>query len=352
MIHMDPPINRKPLPLVEVPNLQDMIRSRLRMIPTEDGCVATSGGGFGVQLTSDSAHLRAFFAGNFGRNSKGASPIGQAEATIVALSRATVPELPSLRAGKRYIDPDRTLIVSLGSEYYGNVKVSIRGLCSSAVARRGQGGFVHGASMVVRGSGIVISGISGAGKTTITRALMSLCRGDVHIINDDWGWADQDSGTIVFTGEPRLHMKYRSVHTIAPELAPLPSSYLSENYEGDFNNPHARLLIARDEVFGAAVKDISSFDAFIVVTRNLSKPAFARSLDARDIDQLEAAEYSDFYGRHERFMDGSLLLVDERDRIRERVRFERLLAKVPGTLVNNVGPPSDVARRLLAHLGL
>jgi hypothetical protein len=351
MIHMDPPGHRKPLPLVEVPELWDMVRAISATIPAEDGRVAISEGSIGVRLLSDSAHLRAFFSGNFGRSPSNSSA-SEPDATILALRGTAIPDLPTLRAGERYIDPDRSLIVSLGSEYYGNVKVSVRGLCSSAVARRRQGGFVHGASMAVRGSGIVISGVSGAGKTTITRALMSLCPDGVRIINDDWGWADQDSGTIVFTGEPRLHMKYRSVHAIAPQLAPSPGSHLSENYEGDFNDPHARLLIARDEVFAGAVKDTSSFDAFVVVTRDPSKPAFARALNAGDIDLLEAAEYSDFYGRHERFMDGSLLLVDERDRRRERARFERLLANIPGTLVNNVGPPADVARQLLAHLGL
>lgn len=341
-----------PLPLVEVSDLWEMVRPVISAIPTADGEVAISDGAVALKLHSDSTHLRTFFSRNFGRTAcEPATPI--AEAAIIALSKPTHPGLPALRSGHRYIDRDRSLIVSLGSEYYGNVKVSVRGLCSSAVARRGRGGgFIHGASMAIGNTGLVISGVSGAGKTTLTRALMSLRPGTVRIINDDWGWADQDSGKIAFTGEPHLHMKYRSVQAVAPELGPSPSNYLSENFEGDTNDPHARLLIARHEVFAGAVCDMCDFSAFVVVTRDASKPPQVRALDSRDIDLLEAAEYSEFYGRHERFMDGSLLLVDNQDCRRERERFARLLDKVPSMLVNNTGFPDAVAEQVLAHLGL
>src|SRR5580765_6583051 len=115
MIHMDPPGHRKPLPLVEVPELWDMVRSIATTIEGEDGSVVTSEGRIALRLLSDSSHLRAFFSGNFGHSPSGAPPT-QAEATIVALSETGIPGLPTLRLGERYIDPDRTLIVSLGSE--------------------------------------------------------------------------------------------------------------------------------------------------------------------------------------------------------------------------------------------
>lgn len=350
MTHMDIPAHRRPLPLVEVPELWPMMRPLLETLPSESGAVATSDCPVKLALYSDSTHLRAFFARNFGALVDVVTPTDNA--IIVALACDSFPSVPALEPGWRYVDPERRLIVSLGNEYYGNVKVSVRGLCSAAVARKGKGGFLHGASMSVRGTGIVVSGVSGAGKTTITRALMSLCPGDIRIINDDWGWADQDSRSIIFTGEPHLHMKYRSVHAIAPQLAPSPELYASENYAGDFNDPHARLLISRDEVFTGAATTACPFDALVVVTRNESEPAYVRDLSLDDLPLLEAAEYSAFYDRHECFMDGSLLLLDNEDLRRERARFSRLLGQIPTMHLNNVGSPDAVAEQLLARLGV
>src|SRR5687768_11104247 len=113
MIHMDPPGHRKPLPMVEVTELWDMVRSISATMPTEDGGVATSEGSIGLRLLSDSAHLRTFFSGNFGRSPSGSSA-NEPDATIVSLRGTAIPDLPAFRAGVRYIDPDRRLIVSLG----------------------------------------------------------------------------------------------------------------------------------------------------------------------------------------------------------------------------------------------
>ena len=350
MTHIDAPAHRKPLPLVEVPDLWPMVRPLIETLPSKAGEVATTDGPVKLTLYSDSEHLRAFFSCNFG------TPVNTASSTdnaiIIAIASDSDPSVPGLKPGMRYVDPERRLVVSLGNEYYGNVKVSVRGLCSAAIARRGKGGFLHGASMSLRGSGMVVSGVSGAGKTTITRALMTLCPGDIQIINDDWGWADQDSRLILFTGEPHLHMKYRSVHAIAPQLALSTELYPSENYTGDINDPHARLLIPRSEVFNGAAAAVCPFDALVVVTRDESESVYVRDLSPDDIDLLEAAEYSAFYDRHERFMDGSLLLLNEEDLRRERARFSRLLERIPAVHVNNVGSPTAVAEQLLARLGI
>lgn len=350
-MHLDPPEHRKPLPLVEMPDLEDLIRPGLDGIKSIVGRVATPTADLKIRLYSDSEHLRQFFAYNW-RGGDQEEPSSGDDAVIVALRGGSDVGIPAIAPGVRYIDPERRLIVSVGSEYYGNIKVSVRGLCSSAISRLGRGGFLHGASMILGNAGLVVAGVSGAGKTTITRALLELYPGEVRIINDDWGWADQDSATIAFTGEPRLHMKYRSVHTIAPHLALSPDHYPSENFHGDLSDPHARLLIPRDEVFSAAVADFSSFDTLVMVIRDASSAKLVQEMPDGAIDILEASEYSDFYGRNERFMDGSLLILDDNDLQSERRRFARLLHKIPAVLVNNVADPALVTRELARYLGL
>jgi len=163
------------------------------------------------------------------------------------------------------------------------------------------------------------------------------------MVNDDWGWADPDLRLLRYTGEPNLHMKYRSVKTIAPNLQISPAQFPSENFEGDAENPHARLLIPRDLVFDGAIVEVAKFDVYVVVIRDKSKPFFHRRLYADDVSILEKAEFSAFYQRNERFLDGSLLLLSEGDLVAERARFRRLLSQVPSLLINNVSTPTELA---------
>lgn len=347
MNHIDPALERRALPLRELSNLRDIVKPALVRTEVEHGRVRTNDGYVSVSLYSDSEHLRAFFLANWGCRSTTGPELGHAE--IIALRDSEIVD-GKLEAGFRYVDTQRSVVASVENEYYGNVKISVRGLCSASMRSR-PGGFLHGASMTVGGIGIVVAGASGAGKTTSTRALIAARPDDVRIINDDWGWADQDSRSIVFTGEPNLHMKYRSVQTIAPALRISPELQLSENYQGDPSDPHARLLIPRDHVFGPNLQNAATFDAFVLITRDHSQPFFTRPLVPADVALLEVAEYSAFYQRNERFLDGSLLLLDEGDIDVERARFGRLLDRVPSLLVNNVSTPERVAEAILGHLG-
>lgn len=346
-VHIDPADSRRPLPLKEELDLDQLVEPLRQILRPERGTIAVGHGHFGITLFSDSPHLQEFFIGNWGNPTPEGPTV--CEATIVAMRGESVPGAPQLRAGVRFVNPGRSLIVSAGNEYYGNIKISVRGLCSAAVHRIG-GGFLHGASLSVGETGIVIGGASGAGKTTTTRALFDLYPGDVRMINDDWGWADSDRRMLRYTGEPNLHMKYRSVRTIAPTLAISPDLHLSENYEGDADNPHARLLIPRDLVFNGVVAESARFGAYVVVVRDKGKPFFCRQLDPDDVSILEAAEYSAFYQRHERFLDGSLLLLSDADLDAERRRFRRLLSQVPSLLVNNVSTPTELANAVWGQI--
>lgn len=341
-MHIDPPSERRPLPLVELAGLDDLVCPIVSQMEGVSGTVLDGSGCVRITLYSDSPHLRRFFAANWGGASHG-SPITR-EATIVALRGQAKAVPPQLKPGVRYVNPERTTITSLGSEYYGNIKVSVRGLCSAAACATGKGGFLHGAALSVDGIGLVIGGTSGAGKTTTMKALFGVIPDDVvHVVNDDWGWADHGGGLLKFTGEPHLHMKFRSVRAIAPHLEISPRMYLSENYSDDPEDAHGRLLISRQTVFNNLVADVAPFRAYIVLLRDHNQPFFVRHLEPDDVKLLEAAEYSAFYDRNERFLDGSLLLCNEADVQKERERFRRLLMQTPSIVINNVATPAKAA---------
>ena len=347
-LHIDPTANRRPLPLVESPELESLVAPICAGLSPAYGYVAMGSSTVRIALYSDSPHLRQFFTSNWGGTYD--ANRHTSEATIVALCGDSYTAASQLVPGARFVDPSRRLIASVGNEYYGNIKISVRGLCSSAARIEGYGGFLHGSALAIGDFGVVIGGASGAGKTTTTRALFELLKGRVSVVNDDWGWADHEAQRLLFTGEPHLHMKYRSVRTIAPGLSISPELHASENYDGDPENPHARLLVPRELVFDGAIANEAPFSAYVVLIRDHAAPFFVRPLGSADVSLVEAAAYSAFYQRNERFFDGSLLLLNEDDIDGERRRFRRLLSQMPSIIINNVSAPVETARAVWNHV--
>ena len=64
--------------------------------------------------------------------------------------------------------------------------------------------------------GVLITGTSGAGKTTLVAGLLRHREFPVAVLNDDWGVVSLRSGHAVSTGEGMLHMKTASVLALRP----------------------------------------------------------------------------------------------------------------------------------------
>lgn len=296
-----------------------------------------------IRLATDSFHLSHFFACQWGD-----SPEAVPDATIFALKEQ--PEqynLPSRLANQRTWFRGRAELWQFGTEYYGNIKVGVRGICS-AIAEADEL-FLHGCSLRMGGRGLILCGISGAGKTTLAAALRTVGGKDIKVINDDWGAISLKTGMAYYTGEKSLHMKYRSVSVLSPDFLPDPSRYATENYDGNRQDPHARLLVPREDVFGLdGVADESKLMAYIVVFRDLSEKPMLRPLVAKDFDRIEFGQRSSFYDRHERFLDGSLFLHSINDINIHRGKLERLVTTVPvAWVVNNAGAVENLARRII-----
>jgi len=207
---------------------------------------------------------------------------------------------------------------------------------------------VHGCALSVgtgtASRGVLITGTSGAGKTTLVAELLRRAEHPVTVINDDWGAVSLRSGRSVSTGERRLHMKSGSVRALRPDFftsAP-PSSYRYDRSDPDRT---ARLLVAPQSVYGTSWGTGSAvIDAVAVIVReppDWAPPA--RPWSARTV--LGSGAHPDLARHGERFFNASLILPTGRDERREEHRYQRLLDRVTVCLINNCDTPDLLAQR-------
>jgi hypothetical protein len=268
------------------------------------------------------------------------------DARIVALHHPpSAYGLPTHFASSRWYSPDERCAWIIGNEFYGNLKITMRGLCSELAPDDEI--FVHGCAMNINGLGIVLSGASGAGKTTLLAALRMQLRDSLFIINEDWGPLSLRTGTLRQVGEPYLHMKYPSVKALASHLDISPSLFPSENFRDDASDPRARLMISPKLIFDGQLAKEGRIDLFVVLMRDLTQGTAVRTLDPSDIGVISGGQYSIAYRRVERFLNGALILTDEARYQRQLRLHAKLLSGVPCVLVNNGGTPADAAKALL-----
>jgi hypothetical protein len=205
------PIKQRDL-LLEDLSFPDCIEKRIS-IPTAGGEQVV------ILLRTNSDHLAKFFSMNWPVDTSSRKP----DATIIAMKEsAETYGFAQEFDGSRWFCSKTRQVLMFGNEFYGNIKITVRGLCSEVTLSEQM--FLHGCSLAVDGRGLVLSGVSGAGKTTITAALRKILGSRAQIVNDDWGPFSLSYGQLQFTGEPYLHMKYPSVQALIPNLEISPVS--------------------------------------------------------------------------------------------------------------------------------
>ncbi len=340
--HITPPDLRRPLPVRARALPTEAPRGATRLSSVRCAIRTSNGAEIPLQLDTDSSHLLSFFTLNWPTST--ASP----GARILALRDA--PEaygMPAELAGSRWYCSQSRQVWMFGNEYYGNVKITVRGLCSEMASDDEM--YVHGCSLAVQNRGLVLSGMSGSGKTTLTAALRRVA-GDVRVVNDDWGPLSLSTGQLVFTGEPHLHMKYPSVRALAPTLELGPERYPSEDYSGDNLDPKARMLISPLEVFGARMLAPKAVLQLFVVVRRPAVTNQVPSISPTELSTIQQGQHSAFYDREEHYMNGSLFLVDQPAFDRYRSIHEVLLDRFRVITIDNTGTPERAAELILDAL--
>ncbi len=303
--------------------------------------IGVPGGRLVVALVSDNARISRMFAANWAQAGTGQEP----DATLYALARpAGSYGLDRAWDGARWWSREHKMMVVFGCGSYRLAKVCVRGICSAV--SRDDIVFLHGCALSVGAGtgrrGVVITGSSGAGKTTLVASLLRHPGYPVAVMNDDWGAVSLSSGTSVSTGEKMLHMKASSVLALCPGFfASAPTgSYLRDLSEPD---PAARVLVPPEGTYGTAWSTTAAVVEHVAVVVRETAGWLPPAQGAEAVMVLESEGGLGFVHHHEAFFNGSLILTAEDDRLREEWRYRRLLNRTTVSWINNCGTPEALA---------
>ncbi len=290
-----------------------------------------------VAFVSDSARLSRMFAANWAPAGTGAQP----DATLCALARpARGYGLDGRWDQARWWSREHKMMVVFGFGSYRLAKVCVRGICSAVSGDDIV--FVHGCALSIGAGparrGVVITGSSGAGKTTLVAGLLRHPDYPVAVLNDDWGAVSLAHGDSVSTGERMLHMKTGSVLALRPGFF---TAAPAGSYRRDLSEPDraARMLVWPESVYGSAWNTAPTVVHHVAVV--VREPAHWRppSRPGQTVSALESQGDQGPACHHEAFFNGSLILTTEQDKLREERRYRQLLDRTTISWINNCSTP-------------
>jgi GTPase SAR1 family protein len=283
-------------------------------------------------LVSDSTRLSGMFAANWAAAGTGRQP----DATLYALDRpACAYGLDDSWDAARWWSRDHKIMLVFGSGSYRLAKVCIRGICSAVSGDDMV--FVHGCALSLGTGpgprqGVVITGRSGAGKTTLVAGLLHRAY-SVAVLNDDWGAVALSHPDAVSTGERMLHMKTSSVLSLRPGFftsAPQ-GSYSRDLSEHDRG---ARMLVSPESVYGAAWSTATTAVGHVAVVVREPVGWPPPTPEGEAVRALENESDTGPARHHEAFFNGSLILAAEQDQLREERRYRQLLDRTTMSWIN------------------
>jgi hypothetical protein len=299
-----------------------------------------------VAFVSDSARLSRMFAANWAAAEAGQQP----DATLYALARpASGYGLAGNWDGARWWSRDHKTMVVFGLGSYRLAKVCVRGICSAVSGDDTV--FVHGCTLSVGAGpgrrGVVITGSSGAGKTTLVAGLLRHRGYPVAVLNDDWGAVSLARGHSASTGERMLHMKTGSVLALRPGFF---TSAPKNSYSRDLSERDraARMLVAPESVYGTAWSTALTAVGHLAVVVREPADWLPPGWKGEAIRALESEGDAGLVGHHEAFFNGSLILTTEEDRLREETRYRQLLDRTTVSWINNCGTPESLVANFIS----
>jgi hypothetical protein len=290
-----------------------------------------------LAFVSDSARLSRMFAANWARAGTNQEP----DATLYALALpARGYGLDSRWDGARWWSRDQNTMVVFGFGSYRMAKVCVRGICSAV--SRDDTLFMHGCALSVGAGrdrrGVVITGSSGAGKTTLVAGLLRHPEYSVTVLNDDWGAISLSRGESVSTGERMLHMKTASVLALRPGFF---TSAQAGAYSRDLSERDraARMLVSPEAVYGTAWSNSGTVVDHVAVVVREPADWLPPGRDSEAVAVLRSRGDVGLVHQHEAFFNGSLILTTEDDELREQRRYGQLLDRTAVSWINNCGSP-------------
>jgi CobW/HypB/UreG, nucleotide-binding domain len=308
--------------------------------------VCVPGGRLVLAFVSDSARLSGMFAANWARAGTDQEP----DATLYALSRpARGYGLEARWDGARWWSRDQKMMVVFGFGSYRLAKVCVRGICSAASGDDIL--FLHGCALSVGAGddqrGVVITGGSGAGKTTLVAGLLRHPGYPVAVLNDDWGAISLSRGDSVSTGERMLHMKTGSVLALRPGFF---TSAPAASYSSDLSerNRAARMLVSPESVYGTAWSTSATVVEHVAVVVREPAGWLPPSREGAAVRALRSEGEVGLIHHHEAFFNGSLILTTEDDKWREERRYKQLIGRTTVSWINNCSTPEALVGNFIS----
>jgi GTPase SAR1 family protein len=310
--------------------------------------VCVPGGRIVLALVSDSALLSRMFAANWAQAGAGREP----DATLYALARpARGYGLDRRWDGARWWSRDQKAMVVFGFGSYRLAKVCVRGICSAVSGDDIL--FMHGCALSVGAGtgrrGVIITGSSGAGKTTLVAGLLRNREYPVAVLNDDWGAVSLSRGDLVSTGERMLHMKQGSVLALCPGFftsAPA-GSYSIDLSEQDRS---ARMLVSPESVYGTAWSSSAMAVEHVAVVVREPADWGPPGREGGAVAAFGSAGGAGLDHHHEAFFNGSLILTTEQDKLREERRYRQLFDRIAVSWINNCSTPEALVSTFMSAI--
>jgi GTPase SAR1 family protein len=310
--------------------------------------VGVPGGRIVLAFVSDSALLSRMFAANWAQAGAGQEP----DATLYALARpACGYGLDRRWDGARWWSRDQKTMVVFGFGSYRLAKVCVRGICSAVSGDDTL--FMHGCALSVGAGtgrrGVVITGSSGAGKTTLVAGLLRNRECPVAVLNDDWGAISLSRGNLVSTGERMLHMKRGSVLALCPGFF---RSAPADSYSIDLSerDRSARMLVSPESVYGTAWSSSATVVDHVAVVVRESADWLPPGRAGEAVAVLESEEGAGLDQHHEAFFNGSLILTTEQDKLREERRYRQLFDRIAVSWINNCSTPEALVSNFMSAI--
>jgi hypothetical protein len=308
--------------------------------------VCVPGGQIVVAFLSDSARLSRMFAANWAQAGLDQEP----DATLYALAQpAWGYGLDGRWDGARWWSRDQKMMVVFGPGSYRLAKVCVRGICSAVSGDDIL--FMHGCAVSAGAGterrGVVITGSSGAGKTTLVAGLLRHPEYSVAVLNDDWGGISLSSCDSVSTGERMLHMKSSSVLALRPGFF---TSAPAGSYSRDLSERDraARMLVSPESVYGTAWSTSAMVVEHVTVVVREPPGWLPPGRGGEAVRELESEGDVGSAHHHEAFFNGSLILTTEDDKLREEWHYRRLLDRTSVSWINNCGTPEALVDNFIS----
>jgi len=310
--------------------------------------VCVPGGRIVLAFVSDSALLSRMFAANWAQAGASEEP----DAVLYALARpACGYGLDRRWDGARWWSRDQKTMVVFGCGSYRLAKVCVRGICSAVSGDDVL--FMHGCALSVGAGtgrhGVVITGSSGAGKTTLVAELLRHREYPVAVLNDDWGAVSLSRGDLVSTGERMLHMKKDSVLALCPGFF---TSAAAGSYSTDLSehNRSARMLVSPRSVYGTAWSGSAMAVEHVAVVVREPADWLPPGREGEAVTALESEGDAGLVHHHEAFFNGSLILATEQDKLREERRYRQLFDRTTVSWINNCSTPEALISNFMSAI--